>query len=379
MTGVSSISTVWEVRHGKLDYETNEIVSQPAQKEGTCWIYALTFLRNQEEVAHPPSETEKQTRRKFQMFASLSKEQLTKAAKTYVSAMFLVWRLKNDSDYTSSRLWTKQGAQDVLPLFSALINNCTDVQTRTKNERTWKLLNSFTQQNDCDDLEVFVLRRYHSTQLASHEQFLKNLQKNPFQPSSSLSVISEEEFKELDLEQKIAYLDIQAFQASVERLEYLESTWHPEHPVNSLIDAIENQGPLYVQGYFGRPAYESEPFKLKTTLLGQPVYGWKPNAAKKPMKTYHSVVSIGVVKNPENPQKSLVYFVDPIDGSDPQNPSQQQIYAMSYQKLIEKIANLSNVFYPMKEGKKEGDPHKSGYALYNPALVKKKEALESKT
>jgi len=372
MAAPASRSTVCELRHGKFDYKTNEVVPQSRQKGNNCWFYALKILRNQEETAHPPSEAVKQVRHQFQVLASQRRKQQTKVYDEYTLAMDVVRQFKTDPLYTKFRLWTKEGAQTFLPRLSVL-KSTADVQARTEAERTWKLLYPFTQQEHCDDLEAYVLRQHYLSRSTLHEVFLRRLKRDPFNPLNPFTGIPKAQFETLDFKHKTKYLEMQAFQASFEELGYLESTWHPELPVDSLANAIETQGPLYVKGFFGQLVYEARPFRLERTLLGQPVYGWRPGDQRRAKTSVHSIVLIGVSKNIKSPEKSIVYFVDPLDGSNPRDPSQQKIYAMSYQKLITDSASLTNVVYVTKEGRKEGDAYEVGYALYNPALTRSKE------
>jgi hypothetical protein len=62
----------------------------------------------------------------------------------------------------------------------------------------------------------------------------------------------------------------------------------------------------------------------------------------------------------------LVYYVDPLDGSHPDNVEQQKIYVMSYRGFTEKIANLHNKMTVDLDFKQRQFSSKVGYGLHGP-------------
>lgn len=158
------------------------------------------------------------------------------------------------------------------------------------------------------------------------------------------------------------------------------STWHPSQPVSSLIQEIDENGPLKVTGQFGMEFYEEKPFHLtdmeetlKDKVQGRSLWGWSLGAKRmlKLMGDFHVIVIVGARSGMIGAKKiEHVYFIDPLDPSDPKKPESQKIYVMSFEKFRDGICDINcrqlrdqetgeNVFF---EPAKEGMPNE--YALH---------------
>ena len=145
------------------------------------------------------------------------------------------------------------------------------------------------------------------------------------------------------------------------------SAWHPSHPIERLIREISKHGPHAVNGHIGQEFYEDKPFKLTEKVEGRTVFGWKPTAQRKSnLPSFHVVVLVGA-----RSEKGHVYFIDPLDGSDPKNIETQIIYVMSYERLKSVIANLTGMKWKTKQGKVIFDDPEEGennYALHGKTI-----------
>ena len=90
--------------------------------------------------------------------------------------------------------------------------------------------------------------------------------------------------------------------------------------------------------------FESAPLPLLP-----PVYAWKSSdrlPAPEAGDDGHAIVIIGTRIIDD---RAFVYFVDPKDGSDPQNPFQRKTYMISYKNLVENIKDRKGNTYSASE------------------------------
>lgn len=144
---------------------------------------------------------------------------------------------------------------------------------------------------------------------------------------------------------------------------FKKSKWSALNEISELQSCLKDEGAILARGYYGR-CYYSKPASVVETIEQKPIYGWKPTdrlPADHPqfLSGYHAIVIIGT--DTVGPKGGYVYFVDPLDGSDPQNPLQRKIYKISYQSLTSQVVDLVGIKCP--------PPKRSShqYALYYPA------------
>jgi hypothetical protein len=109
------------------------------------------------------------------------------------------------------------------------------------------------------------------------------------------------------------------------------SSWHPSQPIGHLIAELQKRGPLVVGGCFGALHYAVPARNLGKQIGERAVYGWiKTDPKNKNHVTGHVILLVGA----ENTStRELVYYIDPIDESDPSHPEKRRIYCMSYERL----------------------------------------------
>jgi hypothetical protein len=344
-------------RHGKFDPKTGAVVPQPRQKGPTCWYYALKILRNQQEVAYPPSAEKQEQTRQFQALSSDRRKKQTAAEQNYLEETDLANQLIDSPEYRQHRLGTKAGALAMLPQLRR-IAQVSSPAGQKEARRVLALLEPFTRQDETDDLREFVVRRYYLVRATIHEVFCRRLKLNPKE------MITEEEWAVMKT--RAGLLEAASFQMTYRNMGFQVVDWHPTAHPSVLARELQQKKCIYVKGLFGKTMYVAPPENFLAPYQGQPVFGWRPGAERRPNMPFHSIVLIGIKLN-DDPRKSVVYFVDPLDGSNPRDPSQQRVYAMSYQRLITDIGDLANHNYTDK-----GEITYSqgiGYGLFNPALA----------
>src|SRR6185437_2726052 len=115
------------------------------------------------------------------------------------------------------------------------------------------------------------------------------------------------------------------------------SQWHPSQPIDVLIENVRRYGAHLVVGKIGQKFYEHKPFPSATKIAGQTVYAWitPQRSAAYLAPDMHAVVLVGADQT-----RKCVYYIDPLDGSDPKKEAYPKIYAASYEELQKTIANL---------------------------------------
>lgn len=149
------------------------------------------------------------------------------------------------------------------------------------------------------------------------------------------------------------------------------SPWHPNDSITNLIQQLKNNGPHLVTGDLGKTYYETDP-TLRGEILGRPVFGWAPNAARIEGLMHHCVVIIGAQITTNG--KELIFFLDPEDGSSPHDITTQKVYVTSYQRFKSCLTALSGDSGTCADGTPIFDPkneRENNYAMYLPSTPAK--------
>lgn len=116
------------------------------------------------------------------------------------------------------------------------------------------------------------------------------------------------------------------------------TNWTPMMTHSVLLNSLKNEGPQIAVGNLGLMFYGTPP-SVKATLGDRKIYGWSPGAKTLDNVVMHSIVVIGAARFPN---QEVVYYIDPSDESDPQNPELQRIYTISYLRFTERISKFFN-------------------------------------
>ncbi len=108
-----------------------------------------------------------------------------------------------------------------------------------------------------------------------------------------------------------------------------------------LRDTLKTHGPVVIKGYYGEAFYTTPAHLLKNpdgnyqTLGTRQLMGWRPIEVKQTdsidLTIEHMIIIIGIKYNAENPNRSQVLFMDPVDASFPNE--QRKAYSMSFERL----------------------------------------------
>lgn len=138
------------------------------------------------------------------------------------------------------------------------------------------------------------------------------------------------------------------------------AAWTPRSEFDVLMRMIDEKGPLAVSGCFGKPYYFDEPKKIEGKLLeGRAVYGWSKGDLRVSTRIApHSILLVGAEMGKKG---GVVYFIDPLDESDPRYPEKQRVYCMSYRSLCSHCVDLRGF-----SEKEMGGLSPFGFAQYGP-------------
>jgi len=201
------------------------------------------------------------------------------------------------------------------------------------------ILPKFQNQNEFKNLYDFLvdLKMNHCGKI--NESFLGKIGLNPQEIFDSIKKLDPYVYEGvfgLDWDrvppsEKNTLLDHMARLISIKKYGLEISSWSPQQPIEKLIAELESRGPLGIGGYFGISHYANPPKKLERKIEGRGIYGWAKNAPKHvdPVNG-HMILIVAAEKTP---QKQLVYYIDPIDDSDPNDPSKQRIFVTNYSSL----------------------------------------------
>ena len=173
-----------------------------------------------------------------------------------------------------------------------------------------------------------------------HEEFLGNVvldtEEKGRTPQSSGSVNLD---YSKDLLSRSFKLQLESIIKATSLLQIAYSSWKPELGVEGLIQTLKEEGPLGINGLFGRVSYIDAPFETTQKVQGRAIFAWRPQASRNPVTfKANSVLLVGAK---QEASKAYVYFIDPEDPSDPQAQTPtQRIYMISYQNFQNSLCNI---------------------------------------
>jgi hypothetical protein len=338
-------SILYEIPAGKpnpnqkclLGEDTRDRVIQAAYKGNTCWYYTLNFIRLR--IGKNPCQ-ELSKEREIEKVCSLRRKAITEHENSLPAIADqlqtnLGWETLSNIDLEKAKLFI-ENRETFQPIFETpeTLEGCPSL---------FPFIEEFLKEGKCNNMHEFLLRKKFKTWNDINIKFLSgfNLSYKKLFSEMNREYGSEETWEELDIIEKAAILDFFARDVSAKEYSLKKISWTPLKGIESLIDELKKKGPLFIGGAFGKTAYVDEPFKMNKKLVGRDIYAWKPGAERHPIAFLgHSVLLIGAKKIEDS---AFVYFIDPIDQSDPNDKSSQKIYMISFTNLTSNICDLKGV------------------------------------
>lgn len=304
-------------------------VAQPPQHGDTCAYYGADLIR--QHIGKYPLDSHIQPR-KIEQLISEAQEEIPKLDAELTLQLEASQAMTED--WGIDGILTKKIAQDILKK----IQQATPCEQR---DFCHTILREFSNQTDYDDLVPYIHAKLAQKSIEIDEKILAQLNEpiNPAQKNLIAVSIFQKEWKHLSILKKKFVISNFANLIRWQAQGLQPSHWHPSQTIDALMTNLRLHGPHLITAKMGRVYYIDKPFQLDTKVAGQAIYGWKPNAQRS--KPYFSSVCHVVVLVGANRDQKRVYFIDPLDGSDPEKEEYPKIYATSYKRLQETIFSLS--------------------------------------
>jgi hypothetical protein len=119
----------------------------------------------------------------------------------------------------------------------------------------------------------------------------------------------------------------------------------PSSSISDLVGFLKTNGPFAAHGWYGKSQYLTPPqlYASLSKLGERDVFAWKPGAQRADKSSFaHCVTVVGAMATSD--VKGIVFFVDPIEGSDPSDHTTEKVYAISYDNF--KKNHIQIVFTP---------------------------------
>jgi hypothetical protein len=315
--------------------ESRGLVPQSSQKEGSsCLYYALNTIR-QRVGKNPPKSLKKQ--REVEHIISQQRKLRSKHFPE-ISHMHDFAQQVGGAGYS-----TRREAEVLLKNIDQILSSGISPQQRAI---PIKALTGFIKQKEYDNFVEYTQSIKLKKQIAINKWFLKQFKIDPDEFLQDVKSSGKHKTPLSTLEQQSLILERLAVETQFAQYALTKSPWHPSLPVESLIQHLRAKGPHVVSGTIGQPYYKDVPHKVEE-IQGKSIYGWKPGAETQSLSETHCVTIIGARKKGKDER---VYFIDPLDGSDPEKPGQQKIYTISYKNFVKKVANWGGMQFRTSEG-----------------------------
>lgn len=321
-----------------LENDKRDRVMQLAYKGNTCWYYVLNYIRMR--IGKNPC-AELKLAREIEARCSAHRKAITKHE---LSLPAIADQLSTER----GKKMLEEIDQNTANFFK---NNwkmiAPTIETPEALEGCPSLLPSleeFLKRNKEKNMYEFFLWKKFTLRIELHTKFLQSFDVDP-QKEFEAEITKKNgydpkryQWKTLDLTEKAALLDFFTRKLSAEKYGLTKSKWTPLSGIDGLISELKEHGPLSIGGIFGHTAYVDKPFKTSQTIASREIYGWKPGAQRQELTVAgHSVLLIGAEKVQD---KAYVYFIDPIDTSNPKDISKQRIFKISFANLESSICDL---------------------------------------
>lgn len=328
-------------------------IVQSAQKGETCGYYALQILRNEKKIGkHPlPSQIKE---RGIEQIISAHRKAVTHIYNTLYFRIIFSEKLSD----SLSKACTIDKAREILSTFSQ--------HTLEPKEQCLAALQAFCSQNKYVDFPTFAKNTYEQALIDAHKQYFRVMNISLEIVQNTYPKLSNKNWKETSLIEKRSHMQALVFTDSYRKYGCKRSSWHPDQPIQKLIEQLHLHGPHLIVGKFGRLYYEDSPTELNMKLKNRSILGWRPPYNKRKNEqevAFHCIVVVGAKTYQD---KEQVYFIDPIDGSDPSDITTQKIYAMAYTRVRSSIASLTGGQMKPDQGQNifEIETEENNYALY---------------
>ena len=180
---------------------------------------------------------------------------------------------------------------------------------------------------ECSNFFAYLQKLKFGSRLAIYKQFILDLEEQK-------QITAYEELEKTGSLKELSSLYQEITRALILwKFCFTHSSFIPKESFDVFFGHIK-KAPHIFTGYLGRLYYQTEAGVVGKIGRRQ-IYGWKPTAEKREFdSTRHCVIVVGARKGEK---KNLVFYIDPMDGSDPNDEEKQRIYVISYDNFVKRI------------------------------------------
>lgn len=354
-------TVLWKLPQGVPD--SSSPLRQPLKptQGNACWIDVFQYF------LHGSRSTEDSTVLKTESFFASFREKSTALERSVSTARSLLDVVDLGlADPQNAQKNAGQNLDKIISLFRR--NNIAEYQPAVE------IIQKFATQTEIPDLHKFLTHNQNSGFAAIYKELFKNLELDPTSllPNQLLALCAQQQtFKKIeDLSSDRQYIvyNLVARAALTKIYSFPSASWQPGKGIDLLFKEVQSHGVIGFDGFFGRGAYTAEP-KVVLTIAGCEIFGWKSSERKKTDFYGHSIGVVGVKKETDETKISsgnvgYVIYINPTDGSDPQDPKKQKFYLASYKVFEENVMNQFNMKYPIEDMAK----YETGIKQLHPSL-----------
>lgn len=326
------------------------LTEQKTQKGGTCFYYAMNFLRLR--VGPNPSPEYAEARKTEVLISGLRKQitaQGPEATPEYIARVSDRYHsLFLNSGVTSFDRATLLEKKEEIQSQMKLIEEDLNAEGPGLAGKMEMALERFQQQERYDDFFEFIEKDRERELRKICFKFLENLTGDPAGAnldtwaeyiSESRTLMEGREYSSQDPairalaqrvspfereKKQVAKLFALAHEKAAQAFGLRFAPWTPNMSPADLQNTLKTHGPLHVVGKFGHSHYTA-PSEIRETVGDAPIYGWlaKERIQGPDYGMNHAIVLIGAKTDGDG----VVYYLDPRHGV-------EKIHRMSYKTLI---------------------------------------------
>lgn len=325
-------------------------VIQAGQKGHTCTYYALQMLRQDNRIGKHPTTDSQKKEREVEIKVSKHRKCVTQIDETLRPGISTAMEI---AEIFETRACDKEIIKQMLQ---------SSLEKQEEYPELCAVLKDFCEQDKYDDIITFAHESYCLSRINVDKEFLDSFGVTQEFIESSIPKLIKKNWNALSAYEKLLHTSSLVFTHSYLAYGCQRSAWHPEDPIEKLIDQIQQHGAHLVGGKFRSEFYDDCSVQLETKIQGRPVFSC-PSENKINPPENHCIVIVGVES-----QTNSVYFLDPCDRSDPNDIETQKIHKISYEELQSSITNLMGIHFVNSEGKINYETRQKGksnnYAIY---------------
>ncbi len=307
-------------------------IPQSVQKGETCIYYALQILRNERKIGKYSSRKLPESR----FIERLDEKAISKYRKSKTKADYKFGPLFSFEKAIKTELDSGSFSREQAACFLRDKDKIDNIVPKHR-QKVCDALTSFCAQNVHHDFSTYLYDQQNQALEKANQQFFEHFDLFP-RDCYAEEELGKKPWKDLSQSELSGAVYQTVFYLMRSAYGCVQSSWHPEQGIEHLIEQLKAHGPHFMGGQIGRSYYEDAPSVLPQSIEGRPILYWKVNAKRIESYRLHAVVVVGAQINKQGQQ--LVYFLDPLDGSDPQDITTQKVYVMSYKRLKEAIVSL---------------------------------------